>query len=429
MKKVLIIGFLWPYHRRAGARLGGLVKFLREFGWEPVLLTAPLDTKPEIDLRIIEVPYKFALDFWMKLFRFNQNASANVREQAKQRVGGTSKKSFRGALIDFAFTRALEIIDYPDNEKKWERPALKICAELWPQEKFQAIISSSPPVTGHLIARKLKLKYHVPWVADLPHLWSLNNSYAYSSLRRIVDRRLELKTLSRADGLTTTSGPLVNKLKTLHKTVPLHSITHGFDPDTVNDPPDKLTEKFTITYTGSFDPALRTPTLLLESLQQLISKGVMDRGKVEVRFFGPDEGWINSEIEKCGLSGLVKQYGRVTMAEAQARQRESQLLFNPKWDDPKEPGIHSLKLLEYLAARRPVLATGKYRDVADELLAETGAGIYAADAAAIEQALAESYREYQQKGSVTWRGDVTKINSYSQREMARKFALLLDSLT
>ena len=428
MKNVLVIGFLWPYHRRAGARLSGLVKYLHEFDWEPVLLTAPLETRPEYNLRVIEVPYRYALDFWLKLLRFNQNASANVREQAKQRIGGASKKSIRGALIDFAFTRGLEIIDYPDTEKNWVRPALKICAQLWQQEKFQAIISSSPPVTGHIIARKLKIKYQVPWVADLPHLWSQNNTYAYSSLRRMVDRRLERKTLSRADSLTTTSGPLASKLRSLHKDKTVHSITHGFDPATVNIPPDKLTDKFTITYTGAFDPVMRTPSMLLAALHSLISRGLIAREKVEVRFFGPEEGWVENEIEKNDLSGIAKQYGRVTMALAQAKQRESQLLYNPKWDDPKEPGIHSLKLLEYLAARRPILATGKFRDVADELLEETGAGIYAADAADIERTLMEAYQEYQQKGSVTWHGDDTKINGYSQREMAGKFARVLDSL-
>jgi len=428
MKKVLVIGFLWPYHRRAGARLGGLVKYLHEFDWEPVLLTAPLETKPELGFKVIEVPYKYALDLWLKLLRLDKNASVNAREQAKKRIGGTSKKSVRGALIDFAFTRALEIIDYPDTEKAWVRPALKLCARVWSQEKYQAIISSSPPVTGHIIAGKLKTKYQVPWVADLPHLWSQNNSYAYSSLRRMVDRKLERKTLSLADVLTTTSGPLASKLKSLHNDKTVYSITHGFDPDTVNIPADKLTDKFTITYTGGFHPVLRTPSPLLAALQNLISRGLINREKVEARFFGSEESWIENEIKKYGLSGVVKQCGRVTVAVAQAKQRESQLLFNPKWDDPKEPGIHSLKLLEYLAARRPVLATGKYPDVADELLAETGAGIYAADAVKIEQTLLEAYREYQQKGSVTWHGDDAIINGYSQREMARKFASVLDGL-
>ena len=234
--------------------------------------------------------------------------------------------------------------------------------------------------------------------------------------------------LSSADVLTTTSGPLAEKLRVLHKEKTTYVIAHGFDPDTVNTAPDKLTDKFTIAYTGSFSPVLRRPTMLLAALQELISEGVVDRDSVEVCFYGREESWIDAEIEQYGLSGVVKQYGGVPMPVAQAKQRESQLLFNPKWDDPEEPGIHSLKILEYLAARRPILATGKYMDVVDELLEETGAGVCASSVEETKSALERAYQEYKLTGRVTWQGDESKVNSYSQRKMAGSFAQIIDQL-
>jgi glycosyltransferase involved in cell wall biosynthesis len=429
MRKVLIIGNLWPYHQRTGARIPGLAKYLPEFGWEPVLLTTPLGTKPALNYRVIEIPYRSALDFWLKLFRFKTEASATVREQAKRRLGVKFEKSWRSSFVDFVFTRMLEVIDYPDMEKGWKAPAIRACLQMWQGEGFRAVLSSSPPVTSHLIARELKLRFGVAWIADLPHLWSQNNSYTYSSLRRMVDRRLELKTLSPADGLTTTSEPLAKKLGGLHRNKMVHAITHGFDPELVSSSPARLTKKMSITYTGSFDPVLRPPSMLLEALYNLISRNILARENVEVRFYGPEESWIDTQIDKYGLSGIVRQYGRIPMTEAQEKQRESQLLFNPKWDDPQEPGIHSLKLLEYLAARRPILATGKYPDVVDELLNETRAGTCVYSVADAEHALEKAYQEYEQTGKVAWHGDESKVNAYSQREMAGKFARILDSLT
>jgi glycosyltransferase involved in cell wall biosynthesis len=209
----------------------------------------------------------------------------------------------------------------------------------------------------------------------------------------------------------------------------VYIVTHGFDPETENTLPDKLTDKFTITYTGGFAPVRREPDILLAALQKLISTGIIDPGRIEVRFYGTKEDWVNSQIEKYGLSGVVRQYGKVPMPESLVRQRESQLLFNPKWNDPQEPGIHSMKILEYLAARRPILATGRYHDVVDELLEETGAGVCTSSVEDTAKALQKAYHEYLSRGQVAWHGDAAKTGNYSHRAMAGRFADLLDQLT
>jgi glycosyltransferase involved in cell wall biosynthesis len=231
------------------------------------------------------------------------------------------------------------------------------------------------------------------------------------------------------DVLTTLSEPLAAKLRELHKEKPVFAILEGFDPDIVNTPPDKLTDKFTITYTGCFAPVFREPTELFVALQNLLNRGVIERDRIEVRFYGPEEIWMNSEIEKYGLSKIVKQYGRVPMEVAHQKQRESQLLLNPKWNDPQEPGIYSMKIFEYLAARRPILAMGKYKDVVNELLDETGAGLCATSVEDVEYALEKMYQEYKLKGEVAWYGAESKVNNYSHREMARRYARILDNLT
>lgn len=423
MKKVLIIGGIWPYHTHTGARVPGLAKYISEFGWEPIVLTMPLPGNQNLEYRVIEVPYHDRLNSLLKLLGFD--TSKSIQNQVSQKIGVTSKKSF----VDFVFLRLREIIDYPDLNISWKSPAIKAGGELLQKENIRGIISASPPLMGNLIARELKERYKIPWLADFPHLWSQNNSYKYSSMRRMFDTRLELKTLSQVDVLTTTSKPLAKKLRALHKGKPIHVITHGYDPDAVNTVPEKVTDKFTITYTGGWHPIFREPSKLFSALQKLISRGVMKPENIEVRFYGAEENWIDREVEKYGLSGIIKQYGRVPMEVAQAKQRESQLLFNPKWDDPRDPGIHSMKIFEYLAARRPILATGKYKDVVDDLLDETSAGICASSVEDVERALEKAYQEYKLKGEIAWHGDESKINNYSHREMARKFSEILDNLT
>ena len=423
MKKVLIIGYIWPYHTMAGMLVRAIAKYLPEFGWEPVVLTTPLPEKTEMDYQVVEVPYRDMISTGIRWLGFDTDKS--VKKQLSQKLGVTAKKSF----LDHIFRILHEVLIYPDSKKGWRVPAIRKAAELIHRENISAIITDNPPVLAQLIASKLKRKYRIPWIAYFSHLWSQNNGYPYGSLRKMFDRKLELKTLALADLMMTHSEPQAARQRELHKGKPVLAVFEGFDPEMVNDPPADLTEKFSITYTGMFAPGLREPNMLLIALKNLLSEGILNQDRVAVRFYGPEETWIDNEIEKYGLSGVVKQYGRAPMAVAQAKQRESQVLFNPKWDDPEDPGIYSGKFFEYLAARRPILAIGKYRDVVDEMLEATKAGICVSSVEDTERVLEAMYREYKDEGKVKYSGDATKLDKSTYRELAGRFAEELDRLT
>ena len=418
LKKVLIIA----YYR--SPRIPGLVKYLPEFGWQPVLLTAPLGEKPDFYCRIIETEYRDALGFWKRLFRLDPRE--NIRNEVKKRFGVTSKKS----ALDFFLTFGGAVINYPDGDKGWKPFAVKAGDEILQQEDIDTIISSSTPVTSHIIANKLKIKYKIPWIADLRDLWSQNHNYGYGPLRKLIDRRLELKTLSNADALVTVSPLWAEELKELHKRETVYTITNGFDPSAVNTPSVNLTAKFTITYTGSIYTGKQDPSKLFAALRELISDGTMDSKDVEVRFYGSEIEWLDKEVERYGLSSIVKQYGRVPQQLAIEKQRESQLLLLLNWEESQEKGVYPGKVFEYLAAQKPIVATGGFgNDVVERLLDETKGGIYAKEIGDIKSVLRELYSEYKQNGKISYNGDIEKINKYSHREMARKFAEVLDQVT
>lgn len=421
MNKVLIVGTIWPY-QHGGVRVPGLARYLPEFGWEPVVLTRPLLASPELGYRIVEVGYSDLLQFAMRRWASGQGESTQSQLARKAGLSG------RDPVSRFIFHAARDVITYPDIYRGWRRPAVKKGSELIKSENIRAVISASPPVGVNLVAAGLKKRCGIPWVADFPHLWSLNNSYPYSELRRWFDRRLERKALSFVDVMTTTSDSLAVKIHQLHPAKRVEIITHGYDPETENIPPEKLTAKFSITYTGGFALVRREPEVLLAAVRRLLDDGVADPERVEVRFYGAPEVWVEEQIGRYGLENIARQYGKVSMPEAQARQRESHLLYNPKWNDPDEPGIHSMKIMEYLAARRPILATGLYRDVVDDLLEETGAGACTYDVDGTLRVLADAYRTYLVDGNVPWRGNPENTARYSHRGMAGRFAGLLDGL-
>lgn len=419
MKNVLIIVHL----PRATPRIEGLVKYLPEFKWQPVILTGVTSKYADLPVKIVETPYRDALGFLGRLLKIDQEK--DVGQQIKNRFGVTSRKS----PVNIFLTLGGAIINYPCPDKNWKPFALKAAREILQKENIEAVISSSAPVTSHLIAKELKIKHKIPWIADIRDLWSQNHNYSYGPLRKLIDRRLELKTLIEADALITVSEPWAEKLRTLHKEKPVYTVTHGFNPAEVNIPPAKLTAKFTITYTGSIYPGKQDTSKLFAALSDLISRGTIDPKEIGVRFYGHKHNWLNKEIEQYGLSNIVKQHAIVPRQVALDKQRESQLLLLLNWDDPQERGVYSGKIFEYLGARRPILATGGSRgDVVAGLLNETKAGICASTVEDIKNILKELYREYKLKGEIAYSGEEAKINKYSHREMARKFSGILDQL-
>lgn len=424
MKKVLIVGHFWPF-RRGSKRIMGLAKYLIEFGWEPIILTGPLNEKPEKKFRFIETDYQSFLGSWVRLFGFSDRADIMDQFQRKINKSSPRVKSF----LRFLYWQIGKIFAYPDRDKYWKSVGIKVAEKLFKKEKIETIISIWPQ-TAHLIAKELKEKYKIPWIADFPDLWSQNYDYRFGKIRKTIDRRLEIKTINSADFLTTISQPLADKLRILHINKKIFVITHGFNLKEVNEPAANLTKKFTITYTGQIYPGKQDPLKILTALKELILEKEINQDNIEVRFYGPKRGWLNKEIENKGLNATVIQYGEVPRRVSLEKQRESQLLILFNWGDEGQKGVYTGKVFEYLAARRPILATGGLKgDVIEKLLEETKAGVYLVTVGEIKKYLIEFYREYKKNGKVIFEGNLERINKYSELEMAKRFADILNKIT
>jgi hypothetical protein len=423
MKKVLVITYHFPPRPTvASLRPSGLAWYLPEFGWKAVILTAALPGKPDPNFEVIETRYHDCLGFGKRLLKLDSQSP--LIAQVKNKLKTRSERS----PLDFILATVGGIIAYPDPQKGWRRFALEAGRDILRRQNIKAMISSSPPETSHIIAKRLKDEFKIPWVADFRDLWTQNYYYLYSPLRKAIERRLELNTISMADALVAVSQPAADDLHSLHKQKPVHSIPNGFDPAEVNTTPGNLTGKFIITYTGNLYPGKQSPEPLFAALYDLITEGSMNAGDIEVRFYGPEAGWIDRQAESYGLTDMVRQFGMVPREIALDKQRESQLLLLLKWNDTRRRGFYSAKIFEYLAARRPVLAVGGFPDVVDRLLDETKAGVSAQTGEDIKALLLRFYQEYKSTGAVSYGGDEIETGKYSHREMARKFAAILDSL-
>lgn len=398
------------------------MKFLPDFGWYPVVLTSSLPYRLPGRYDLVEtLPYEDTFTKWKRRLKVDH------KRGFKAQIGLTEDIDSQFSKVGIRVVELCKgLLAYPDAFRNWYAPALERATKLIRERQVDAILSSSSPVTTHLVASTLKRKHNLPWAADLRDLWTQNHYYRYGRLRKTLEKRMEVGTLKRADALITVSEPLAKTLKRLHKNNRTYVVTNGFDPNDYESVP--LTRDFTITYTGQIYEGKQDPRLFLTVARELIDNGLIDEARVRIRFFGPKAPWLENFVKHLRIEKAVS-FDCVDRATALRKQVESQLLLLLNSNDSEDRGVYTGKLFEYLGARRPIISIGGAGGVVKELLVRTNAGVFCgAEPDSMRSAIIDYYREYFRTGVIAYRGNTAEIDKYSHREMAKRFADVLSGI-
>lgn len=420
MKKVLIINYAFNYESVGSLRARGIAKYIVNFGWDPVILSAKTNMESDHNFRVIEIDYDDLISKVKGILGIKQHTAVRMHYH-----GSNSKNSNIINLVSPFFE---EIYGYPDIAKAWYKNAVKEGTELLEKEDFNAILSSSPPHTSHLIARELKKRFQIPWIADFRDLWTQNPYYNHSFIRKYFEKRLELKTIKDADALITISKPLEDNLKNLHKFKEAFTVYNGFDPD-IKNIGGTLDDKLTMLYAGNLYDGKRDPEKLFKALYELNLENKINLQDFSVNFYGSKGVWLTEKIKKYRLEKVVNIFGKVPRDEILKKQRNSQLLLLLTWNNPQEYGIIGGKIFEYMAARRPILSIGPPEGLLKEIIESTNSGIHSPDINQIKKFIEISYNEYKVNGEIKYSGIESEINKFSQIEMAKNFSDILNKTT
>ncbi|MBV8051535.1 MAG: glycosyltransferase, partial [Acidobacteriaceae bacterium] len=262
MRRVLLISSFFPPSVKVGAvRAGGLAKHLPRFGWEAVALTPELPGRKPNHHQIIETGHRDILaDFKARLGFVQKVRPARQLDFAGQQTASTTKQQMPNPVAKWL--RAAII--YPDEYKGWVPFGVKALEEFAKRERIDAILSTSPANSGHIIASHAKSMWGCPWIADLRDLWSDAGTAPWGM--GFLQRRLEKHTLRSADILVTVSDPWVQWLQQTFPKKSVIKIVNGFDPDDLGHGAGELTSNFSITYTGYLYLGKSDPTPVFVSL-------------------------------------------------------------------------------------------------------------------------------------------------------------------
>ena len=435
MKKVLVITYYWPPSGGSGVqRWLKTSKYLPQSGWEPVIYTPE---NPDVnsvdesllkdvsaDLRVIKrkirEPYA--------AYKFLTGKKKGEHLQAN--IVSSEKKGFVQKLS--AHIRANWFI--PDPRCWWIGPSVKYLSKLIEGgERFDAVISTGPPHSMHLIAREIHKVFNIPWIADFRDPWTRIFYFKHlglsaKSLRK--HKELERSVIAEADCVTVVSSQMKTEFsqgdfETFRDKVEI--IPNGYDPedfDSVEKAPD-AEGKLVIAHTGLM-PESANPDKLWKVLGDMAKSDKDLKEKLMVVTMGQTDGSVKKDIAENGLSDNFKDLGYVPHAQSVAWQKRADILLLPLRKEEESKAILTGKFFEYLASGNNILAFGPTDGDLARSLKETGSGIICEFDD--ENSIKEAFVKLQKPNSPT-QEQIENRQKYSRKAGAESFAKLLDQIT
>ena len=419
--KVLIITYYWPPAGGSGVqRWLKFVKYLQNFGIEPIVFTVDNPNYPKEDTSLLnEVPKNITIlkqpiweptdvMFWKK------------KNQQKKDVSN----SVNNGLL--SFIRGNFFIPVP--KVFWVKPSVKYLQKFLETTKVDAIISTGPPHSMHLIAQKLQKKTNIKWIADFRDPWSnlyYNSEFNQLSFAKKKNLKLETSVLKNADCVITVSNSLKKEfLKTARK---VEVITNGFDDEVLTKNIIRLDKFFTISYIGLL-PKQSNPKLLFKVLQELCLENVDFKNDLKLNFIGDISDDVKTDINNHNLFKNTNFVGYVSHREAIEYQKKAQVLLLLIPNVENSEGILTGKLFEYLTAKRPILAIGSQEGDLSEILKNTKAGVLVDfnDEEKLKSEIKELYNQYK-TGNL--KVDSVNIDQYHRKNLTEELSKIIKKLT
>jgi glycosyltransferase involved in cell wall biosynthesis len=431
MKKVLIITYYWPPAGGGGVqRWVKFAKYLRDFGWEPIIFTVKNGSYPIIDqtmltevpddIEVIKSPIIEPYDWYKTLLGKGkkEKIDANFLSQGKK-MGWKDRFAvwIRGNFF------------IPDARAFWVKPSTKLLNEYLGKHHVDAIISTGPPHSCHLIALGVKQKFELPWIIDYRDPWTqidYFNDLGLTNWARRKHERLEKKVLNLCDVIVTVGKTMADDLNSItgnRKEV----ITNGFDEADRAHTDVVLDNAFSVTYIGTMNDA-RNPIILWEALSQLKQEQHALIGKIKVNLVGKPEIVVSDSIKKYGIESLVEFSGYVTHKEAIKYQNAARVVLLIINRTSNNKSILTGKIFEYLASGRPILCIGPDDGDAAAILedAKTGTLIDYEDVEGLKRYLIQAFENYLDN---TQQSTVTYIDAYSRKNLTKKLVDLLNDIS
>ena len=369
-KKVLIITYYWPPAGGSGVqRWLKFSKYLRGFDIEPVIYTIDNPSYPILDKSSeSEIPKDLEI-LKQAIFEPNSMLSFFGRNNKKESAGFLNPNpTFFGSIIQYI--RANYFI--PDARKFWIQPSVNFLSNYLENNHIDAIITTGPPHSMHLIGLELKKKLGIKWISDFRDPWTEIDYFQQLPLTKKATKKhqdLEQEVLRKSDMVVVVGETMKEKFLKYSKRIKV--LTNGFDTIETS-LTQELDEKFSITHVGLMNSD-RNPTILWKVLNEISNTNLNFKNDLRIKLIGKLDDAVIQDL-KVFDHNTIETIPYLDHKDVSKYQASSQVLLLSINEVPSAKGIITGKIFEYLQAKRPILAIGPEDGDAAMILKNTNAG-------------------------------------------------------
>lgn len=431
LRKVLIITYYWPPSGGAGVqRWLKFSKYLREYGWEPVIYTPENPEAPAVDHSLEnDIPEGITV---IKLPIFEPYSAykrfVGMKPGDKVNAGFLQEKEKPSRAEGFAvWLRGNFFI--PDARRFWINPSIKYLTKYLKDNPVDAIVSTGPPHSMHLIAMHLNKSFNIPWLADFRDPWTGIDFYHQLKLTSFANKlhhKLEKKVLSTATEVTVISRDMMNEFNGIFERG-YKLVTNGYDEEDISPlPQNQLDNEFTISHIGSLNPA-RNPLILWKVLAEMGKNNPLFANALRIKLVGKVDIGVMKSIEDFGLTEYLTRIEYMPHRDVMHEIQKSQVLLLLINNTPNAKGILTGKIFEYLGSGRPILNIGPEDGDAAAMLKNADAGQTAGyqNEEAMQRILNDYFIKFSEQRLESNTGNRLK---YSRNELTKQIAGILDEM-
>jgi len=441
VNKVLMIAYFFPPAGAVGVyRTLKFMKYLPQFGWQPVALTTANGKFPKYDEDLLElIPQGAAVHRCRGWEWLNEGENARSQREGGRRTLGAR---IRNRL--YMWWHALVV---PDTRVTWVPSALAAARRIVRREGIRHVYISGSPFSSFLIGALLKRSDDVRVIVDYRDPWTQNITYPRRArLLQWLDRRLERWVVRSADVVVSNTRHNDERMfeefglaQPRDKFVTIHN---GFDADDFTGVARERSERFTITYAGAFyysvgsdfrteagNEVMETysPLYFFAALEKLFARRPDSKARFRVNFMGVLGEGYDPVIRERGLEGVVHRLGYLPYDEHLRVLVNADVLLLVLSRGERSRGWIPSKFFQYLGTGNAILALAPEGEVRD-VMTETRAGT-CVDPDDVEGAAAaiEALYDAWAAGGPLGGPDRAGAAAYERRNLTARLARALDS--